>query len=88
LSRRFAYFINLEDLLKNWQDYPHPNSTKKIGSAWLKYGKESSLFVPSAATPGNLEQIIVINPKHPDFRQIKLTQIIQPIYSDRIFKGL
>jgi RES domain-containing protein len=80
--------ILLEDLPKNWKDYPHPNSTKKIGSAWLREGKESCLFVPSAATPGNLEHIIVINPKHPDLRHIKLTQIIQPIYSDRIFKGL
>jgi hypothetical protein len=78
----------LEDLPKNWQDYPHPNSTKKIGSAWLKKGKESCLFVSSAATPGNLEYIIVINPNHPDLRHIKLTQIIHPIYSDRIFQGL
>jgi RES domain-containing protein len=80
--------ISLQDLPENWKDYPHPNSTKEIGSAWLQQGKESCLFVPSAATPGNLENIIVMNPMHPEIKHIKLTQVIQSIYSDRIFKGL
>ena len=78
----------LKDMPVDWKDFPHPESTKKIGSAWLEKNAELCLFVPSAATPGNVENIIVVNPKHPQSQQIKLTKVIPEIYSDRIFKGL
>ena len=80
--------LSIEDLPENWHIYPHPQCTKEIGTAWLQKVEELCLFVPSAATPGYRENIIVVNPRHGDINQIKLINIIDKIYPERMFQGL
>ncbi len=61
---------------------------KDISSAWLKSNTELCLFVSSAASPGGLENIVVINPNQPQIRNIKLVDTIPKIYNERAFQGL
>ena len=80
--------LTLEQMPQDWQAFPHPTSTKDIGSAWLKSNRELCLFVPSAASPGGLENIVVINPNQPQIKNIKLVDTIPKIYNERAFQGL
>lgn len=79
--------LYLKDMPEDWDEFPHPDSTKEIGSDWLRANQELCLFVPSAATPGNIENIIVVNPNHPQIQGLKLVAIIKDIYNPRMFSG-
>jgi RES domain-containing protein len=51
-----------------WRRYPAPRSLQKLGNAWLDNRKCAVLRLPSAIIPG--ESTFLINPLHPDARQI------------------
>lgn len=50
-------------LPSGWDRIPPPNSTRRIGSAWLRRGASAALRVPSVIVPG--ESILLVNPSHP-----------------------
>ncbi len=54
----------------NWRDVPSPESTKDIGTEWLKSGETALLKVPSVIVP--VEFNYIFNPLHPDFKKIKI----------------
>jgi RES domain-containing protein len=80
--------LELKDMPEDWTAYPHPTSTKDIGSAWLRANKELCLFVPSSASPGGRDRIVVVNPIHPEIKYFKLIETINEIYNKRTFQGL
>ena len=80
--------LTVSDLPQNWSQYPYPSSTQKIGSQWLNEGGSLILLVPSVAVPAGLENIAVINPRHPDINKLKLSSVESDLYNDRAFKGL
>ncbi len=77
----------VEDLPSNWNSYPYPSVTQEIGSKWLMAAKYALLFVPSAAIPGGLENIVLFNPIHPDSRKLKLVSIEKSIFNERTFSS-
>ena len=75
-------------LPQDWSRYPYPLSTQEIGSQWLNEGNSLIQFVPSVAVPAGLENIAVVNPRHPEIEQLKLASVECSLYNDRAFKGL
>ena len=60
--------ISLRDLLADWDSSPPPDSTKGVGTKWVKEGSSVVLRVPSAIIPE--EHNYVMNPGHADFSKI------------------
>jgi RES domain-containing protein len=54
----------------DWRAEPVPESTQKIGDAWIAAAKTAILGVPSALYPE--ETNYVLNPAHPDFPKIEI----------------
>ena len=82
------YRFSTDQLPADWAAYPYPASTQQLGSDWLQNTRSVMLLVPSAAVPGGLEQIAVINPQHPDINQLELVGQLRELYNERAFLGL
>ena len=54
----------------NWRVYPAPAELQRLGTEWLLRQTSLVLIVPSAITP--LEQNILLNPAHPEIKQLRL----------------
>lgn len=54
----------------DWQAWPHPASTRALGTAWFDAGRSAALVVPSAVVPH--EWNVLLNPLHPDFHRIEV----------------
>ncbi len=72
--------VSIKDLNADWRASPPSNSTKDIGTEWVKKGSSSVLRVPSAIVPD--EYNLVLNPKHGDFIKIKIGGKPQPFTLD------
>lgn len=72
---------------RDWNRYPYPASTQELGTRWHQKGSALGLRVPSVAVPGQLEDIIVINPLHPDVSYLKLTKTLELVFNPRAFAG-
>ena len=57
------------NLPADWRDEPPPPSTKIIGDDWVKAARSAVLALPSAITG---ETNYLLNPVHPDFKQIAI----------------
>ena len=73
------------DLPKDWNEFPHSPWTRREGTEWLLHGKESLLFVPSAAVPGGLENVVVASPPRLAPVRIRLMEALEAIYDSRAF---
>ena len=62
--------LDVSSLPINWDSWPHPVSTREMGTEWLHSLKSCLLVIPSAVIPDNFN--VLINPKHADFNQIKI----------------
>ena len=62
--------IEVADLPRNWRDYPAPPELQEIGTDWILTLKSLVLVVPSAINP--LESNILVNPAHPDIKELKV----------------
>lgn len=76
--------ILAKDLPENWNDFPHINSTQIYGDEFIELNKDCVLIVPSAVTRGDYNYLI--NPKHPDFKKIKIINVEKFPFDQRIFK--
>ncbi len=57
-------------LPENWKVFPPPAETRHLGDAFVADHKFVILKVPSAVVEGDFNYLI--NPNHPDFKQIKI----------------
>ncbi|SHO57484.1 RES family NAD+ phosphorylase [Vibrio quintilis] len=80
--------LDLQTLPDDWQTMPYPQSTQRIGDEFLQSQEALLLLVPSVAVGIGELSVAVANPRHPQISQITLGQIIQPVYSPRMFSGL
>jgi len=76
----------VEDLPKNWRQFPYPKSTQSKGAEWLAAKKCGFLLVPSVAVPGGLENIVVVNPLHKDIQHLEHVGTEKQIFNARVFK--
>jgi RES domain-containing protein len=68
----------------NWNAFPHLQATRRFGDEFVQAQKAVGLRVPSAVTRGDFNYLL--NPKHPDFRRIKVINIEKFPFDYRIFK--
>ncbi len=80
--------LSLDDLPDDWQKMPYPRSTQVIGDAFLQSKEALLLLVPSVAIGLHESCVAIANPLHPDIHKITLDEVIQPVYSPRMFSGL
>ena len=76
--------LNVSDLPKDWNKFPHPTSTQLIGDKFVADNKYCVLQIPSSVTRGDYN--FLINPNNPDFTRIKIIDIVNFPFDDRIFK--
>lgn len=62
--------IRIDDLPKNWRDYPSPPELQAIGAEWILRLTSVILVVPSAINP--LETNLLVNPAHPNMKRLKV----------------
>jgi RES domain-containing protein len=75
--------LNVSDLPVDWNCFPHPPSTQTIGDSFVSANKYCILQIPSVVTQGDYN--ILINPKHPEFANIKMISRNKFPFDKRIF---
>ncbi len=76
--------INPNELPSDWKSFPPTNSTQKIGDLFAKNNQHLILKVPSCVVPGDFNYLI--NPNHPDFKQVEIKSIVSFDFDDRLFR--
>jgi RES domain-containing protein len=74
--------VRLTDLPSNWRDYSQIPLTQGIGEQWVKENKSALLRVPSAVIEEEFNYLL--NPKHEDFKLIKILKSEPFIFDNRI----
>ena len=64
--------IKIENLPKNWIDYPAPSILAKIAEDWVIKGETIALKVPSCIIHSACNYIL--NCRHPDYNKVKLVE--------------
>ena len=62
--------LNITQLPNNWDEFPLNSATQKIGTEWIQSRSTLLLSVPSAIN--SHENNILLNPSHPDFKNIRI----------------
>ncbi len=76
--------VSVKSLPPDWKDFPHPPSTQKFGDGFVNENKYCILKIPSVITKGDYN--FLLNPKHRDFKKIKITSVEKFPFDKRIFK--
>ena len=76
--------VDVKKLSANWNSNPSNSITKKIGDDFIDAMDSCVLKVPSAVVQGDYNYLI--NPYHKDFNKIKITEIQDFPFDNRIFK--
>ena len=80
-----ATIFKLEEskLPKDWKSFPHPNSTQLLGDKFISEMNYLILQVPSVIVQG--EYNYLLNPKHKDFKKVKIIKIEKFVFDQRLF---
>lgn len=76
--------ISLSGLPGDWNIYPAPLNLQEYGLNWVNSGESLVLQVPSVQV--NHEFNFIINPSHPDMKNVKIGIIEEFIYDGRLTK--
>ena len=71
-------------LPKDWRQEPPPPSLQQSGDDWFQSNASVILAVPSVLIPKELNYLI--NPKHPDFGQLKIAKPTDFAFDQRLFR--
>lgn len=74
--------IHLKDLPPNWIDFDQMKLTQGIGETWINDGETAILQVPSSIVSEEVNYLI--NPKHPDFKDIRIVKKQPFVFDSRI----
>jgi RES domain-containing protein len=75
--------LNLGSLAKNWYEIDS-RECQRIGTEWLKSRRSVGLKVPSVPVRGDWN--VLLNPSHPNFRQVSIVSQESFFYDERMFK--
>jgi RES domain-containing protein len=78
-----AYVDELDPskLPRNWKADPAPSKVQTIGDDWAAGGTSAVLRVPSTLVPG--ESNFLLNPRHPDFRKLRIGKALPFLFDPR-----
>jgi RES domain-containing protein len=71
-------------LLYNWNVYPHPNETQEIGDLFVKENKYLLMKVPSVVVEE--EYNYLINPRHKLMQKVQVSDLSPFKFNDRFFR--
>jgi RES domain-containing protein len=66
----------------NWRISPPPQETQVIGDRWVRERRSAVLALPSAISPADTN--FLLNPKHPDFKRIRIHPPINFDFDSRL----
>ena len=72
----------VKNLPTHWNAEPPGSKTMQIGDEWVRAGKYVALAVPSVLSASDLN--FLLNPKHPDFKKIKISQPVEYRFDARL----
>lgn len=75
--------LTKKDLPAGWNSFPYETSAQGIGDAFVADGRYCVLQIPSAVTKG--DHNFLINPRHAEFKRIKIVEIEPFPFDERIF---
>jgi RES domain-containing protein len=76
--------IDMNLLSTNWFDVAKYSDCRRLGDLWAHEGRYCMLKVPSAIIPDEINYLI--NPNHPDFKQIRVKRV-EAFRFDKRFTG-
>lgn len=74
-----------KSLPPHWKAEPPDFQTMQIGDDWVRSGKSVALAVPSVLSASEVN--FLLNPKHPDFKKIKISQSVEYRFDSRLLTG-
>ena len=72
----------IKNLPARWNAEPPDFRTMQIGDEWVRAGKSVALAVPSVLSASEMN--FLLNPRHPDFKKIKISQPIEYRFDSRL----
>lgn len=72
-------------LPRGWDKVPYSSASQTIGDEWLSGKEFPVLKIPSVVVP--VERNYILNPRHPDFGQIRYSQPEALPFDERLFSG-
>ena len=75
--------LEMSALARGWDDPTPSDTTRNIGTNWVREGATAILSVPSSIIPG--ERNYLLNPNHPEFAQIQFG-LPEPFHFDSRLK--
>lgn len=78
--------VETEQLPKNWRKIECYPALQNIGNLWYDEKKKLCLRVPSSVMPENFN--IIVNTTHPDFKKVKLIDVLPYEPDERLEKLL
>ncbi len=77
--------LRIEDLPADWRSLPAPDALARMGTRWARQLESAVLSVPSAIVPE--ERNYLLNPAHPEFREITMAAARRFSFDPRMWKG-
>jgi RES domain-containing protein len=79
---KLTEYFPVKSLPANWNAEPPTVQTMQIGDEWIRGGKSVALTVPSVLSTSEVN--FLLNPKHPDFKKIKISQPVGYRFDSRL----
>jgi RES domain-containing protein len=79
---RLTEFFPMNDLPPHWNAEPPTFDTMQIGDEWVRRGRSVALAVPSVLSTSEIN--FLLNPRHSDFKKIKISQPIEYRFDPRL----
>ncbi|AOE85974.1 RES family NAD+ phosphorylase [Pseudomonas sp. TCU-HL1] len=73
-----------KDLPMGWNAVPADRPSMDFGTRWLRSTSHLGLIVPSVVMP--LERNLVLNPAHPAMGMVRIKEVYNFAYDERMFK--
>jgi RES domain-containing protein len=79
---KLTEYFPIKNLPRHWNAEPPTFQTMQIGDEWVRAGRSVALTVPSVLSTSEMN--FLLNPKHPDFKKIKISQPIEYRFDPRL----
>lgn len=76
--------LNTADLPEDWNVFPNPIATQKLGDSFIYQNQYCVMQAPSAVTKGDYN--LLINPNHKEFKRVRIISTEKFPFDTRIFK--
>jgi RES domain-containing protein len=79
---KLTEYFSVKDLPQDWNAEPPTFQTMQIGDEWVRAAKSVALAVPSVLSTSEMN--FLLNPKHLDFKKIKISQPVEYRFDSRL----